>query len=87
MIAPALVVIGRDLRIAEDFVQNLTLSVFLLAYAFGPFLTAPLSEVFGRCYVLQAFHIMFLAFNTGCGFARTPAQLIVCRFFAGIGGR
>lgn len=86
MTAPALSQIGRDLEITESFLLNLTLSSFILAYAFGPFLMGPLSEVFGRVKVLQIANIIYLFFNLGCAFAQNATQLIVCRFFAGLGG-
>ncbi|KAK9242802.1 major facilitator superfamily domain-containing protein [Lipomyces tetrasporus] len=86
MTAPALSSIGEDLNITSSFLLNLTLSSFILAYAFGPFAVAPLSEVYGRVKVLQVSNILYLFFNLGCGFAQNSAQLIVCRFFAGLGG-
>ncbi|MCJ1419401.1 hypothetical protein MMC32_005756 [Xylographa parallela] len=86
MTAPALGTIGRDLNIDQAFEESLTLSIFILANAFGPFLAGPLSEMYGRRPVLQLFNLIYLAFNTACGFARTGPQLIVCRFFAGFGG-
>lgn len=36
--------------------------------------------------VLQATNLLYLFFNLGCGFAKTKAQIIVFRFFAGLGG-
>jgi MFS family permease len=87
MIAPALSAIGEDLQIANPFERSMALSAFVLAYAIGSLLSAPLSEVFGRCYILQVSNLIFFAFNLACGFARTGTQLIVCRFFAGAGGR
>lgn len=36
--------------------------------------------------VLQVTNLIFLFFNLGCGFAKTKAQIIVFRFFAGLGG-
>ena len=87
MTAPALETIGVDLHIAQPFERSLTLSIFVLAYAFGPFLAGPLSEMYGRRPILQSFNLVYLAFNTACGFTKTGTQLIVCRFFAGFGGR
>ncbi|KAL8986760.1 MAG: hypothetical protein Q9177_003974 [Variospora cf. flavescens] len=87
MTAPALVTIAQDLNINRPFYVSLTLSIFVLAYALGPFVSAPLSEIYGRRSVLQLFNLVYLAFNTACGFARTGPQLIACRFFAGFGGR
>ncbi|RMZ80542.1 hypothetical protein DV737_g2958, partial [Chaetothyriales sp. CBS 132003] len=86
MTAPALYVISQDLNIHASFARSMTLSIFVLAYAFGPFIIGPLSEMYGRRSVLQLFNLMYLAFNTACGFCKTGPQLIVCRFFAGLGG-
>ncbi|KAI2613728.1 MFS general substrate transporter [Hypoxylon fragiforme] len=86
MIAPALLDIGRELDIPEGFEQNLVLSIFILAYALGPLIYGPLSEMYGRVIILQLSNLSFLAFSLGCGFSRTAHQLIACRFFSGLGG-
>ncbi|KAF2152216.1 MFS multidrug transporter [Myriangium duriaei CBS 260.36] len=86
MTAPALDSIASDLKMHNDYERFLSFSIFVLAYAFGPFVAGPASEMYGRRYVLQLMNLGFLAFNTGCGFAQTATQLIVCRFFAGFGG-
>ena len=44
--APALSAIGEDLSIGDAETQ-LTLSIFVLAFAFGSLILAPLTEVFG----------------------------------------
>ncbi|KAH8912356.1 MFS general substrate transporter [Coniochaeta sp. PMI_546] len=86
MIAPAMTAIGRDLDIPSQFDQALTLSIFLLAYSVGPLFLGPLSELYGRVPVLQLFNLLYLFFNLGCGLARSRAQMITFRFFAGLGG-
>ncbi|RAL08761.1 putative MFS transporter [Aspergillus homomorphus CBS 101889] len=84
--APALDAIQTDLQFPSNMMAVLSLSVFLLGTAFIPMLTAPLSEVFGRSIVLQSANLFYIVFNTLCGAAKTPNQLIVFRFFAGLGG-
>lgn len=86
MIAPSITAIGRDLHIDSQIQQALTLSIFLLAYAVGPLFLGPLSEMYGRVPVLQLMNLVYLFFNLGCGLAKTKAQMIVFRFFAGLGG-
>ncbi|KAI1090380.1 MFS general substrate transporter [Rostrohypoxylon terebratum] len=86
MVAPGLTTIGRELDIPEPFMQNIVLSIFVLAYALGPLAWGPLSEIYGRVPILQLTNLGFLAFALGCGFAKTKTQLIVFRFFAGLGG-
>lgn len=62
------------------------LTCFAPAYAIGPLLLGPLSELYGRVIVLQLSNLFYLFFNLGCGLCRTKEQLIVFRFFAGFGG-
>ena len=57
--------------------------MFILAYAFGPFLIGPLSEVYGRVRILQLANLLYLVFNTACGFARNKGDMIAFRFLAG----
>ncbi|KAJ7452836.1 MFS general substrate transporter [Mycena latifolia] len=85
--SPSLPAISADLKIEPgSILENMTLSIFVLAYAIGPLFWGPLSELCGRLLVLQVSNIWFLIFNTLCGFAKTPTQLLIFRFFAGFGG-
>lgn len=86
MVAPALGVISAQFGITNQVEQSLTLSVFVLAYAIGPLFLGPLSEMFGRVYVLQLANLFYLFFNLGCGLAQTSGQLIAFRFLSGLGG-
>lgn len=84
--APALTSIHSDLGFTSTTLSILSLSIFVLGSAFIPLMTAPLSEVFGRSFVLQSMNLFYILFNTLCGAATSPTELIVFRFFAGIGG-
>ncbi|KAL4894554.1 major facilitator superfamily domain-containing protein [Aspergillus ambiguus] len=84
--APALSSIEKDLKFPSYTQSILSLTVFLLGTAFVPLITAPLSEVFGRSLVLQSMNLFYILFNTLCGAAQSPTQLIVFRFLAGLGG-
>ncbi|KAL7895366.1 major facilitator superfamily domain-containing protein [Trichoderma sp. SZMC 28014] len=86
MVAPGLPQISKDLHITEEIESALVLSIFVAAYALGPLMWGPLSELFGRTIILQVSNLWFLLFNLGCGLARTEAQMFVFRFLAGIGG-
>ncbi|KAJ5710316.1 hypothetical protein N7488_004472 [Penicillium malachiteum] len=85
MVTPALTDIGDDLHITEEFVLQLTMSIFILAYAVGPLFLGPFSEQYGRALILQLANLFYLAFNIGCGFAQNKSQLLAFRFFAGLG--
>lgn len=86
MVTPALDDIGKEFGIPRGFSQALVMSIFLLGYAQGPFVLAPLSEIYGRVPVLQYANLIYLAFNTACGFAQSHNQLLAFRFLSGIGG-
>ncbi|KAF9787003.1 MFS polyamine transporter [Thelephora terrestris] len=86
MSAPAASDIAEEFHIRSPVESVLTVSIFVLAYAFGPLLFAPLSEIYGRARLLQSTNLLFLAFNLGCGFAQNKSQLFVLRFMAGLGG-
>lgn len=64
MIAPALDQIMVDFDITVQLEAQITLSIFVLAYAVGPMLLGPLSEMYGRVKVSQVANVFFLIFNT-----------------------
>lgn len=86
ILAPSLEHIGRDLNIHNDSEKSLCLSIFVLGFAFGPLVLAPVSEIYGRNITLQGSQIMFFIFNCACGFAMTKEQLLAFRFLGGVGG-
>lgn len=85
MLAPALPDLAERFN-TSGLETYLIMSIFLLAYAIGPFILAPLSEMYGRVVVLQAANMLFLIFNTICGFSQTKGQIMAFRFLSGLGG-
>ncbi|KAL7279358.1 hypothetical protein ACG7TL_007199 [Trametes sanguinea] len=86
MMAPASEQIAGQFGVTNSTVIALLTSVFVAAYAFGPLILGPLSELYGRSRVLQLANMWYLAWNLGCGFAQNEGQLIAFRFLAGLGG-
>ena len=86
MVAPAISSISREFGITNEVEQQLLLSVFVLAYAVGPLILGPLSEIYGRVPVLQLSNLFFLVFNIACGFSKNKGQMIAFRFLSGLGG-
>ncbi|KAI0366301.1 MFS polyamine transporter [Pilatotrama ljubarskyi] len=86
MMAPASEQIAGEFGITNSSVIALLTSVFVAAYAFGPLILGPLSELYGRSRVLQLANMWYLAWNLGCAFAQNEGQLIAFRFLAGLGG-
>lgn len=86
MVAPSSLQIAEEFNITSGALINMITSIFVLAYAFGPLILGPLSEIFGRKKVSLMANIVYLAFNLGCGFANNTSQLIAFRFLSGVGG-
>ena len=86
MQAPALASMAKQLNVTTKIETNMILSIFVLAFAVGPLICGPLSEVYGRTVVLQLANLVYLAFNTGCGFATSKGQVLAFRFLSGLGG-
>ncbi|XXH02925.1 hypothetical protein Hte_009315 [Hypoxylon texense] len=61
-------------------------SVYVLGFAAGPMLFAPLSEIYGRVILYNLCNVGFVAFSVACALAPTLNALIVFRFFAGVFG-
>lgn len=84
IMAPALPLIAKDLNM-NSTEAAMSLSIYLLATAFGPLFIAPLSETYGRKRILHVSNVWFLIWNIMCGFANTKGLLIASRFLAGFG--
>ncbi|KAG6849851.1 hypothetical protein H0H93_004345 [Arthromyces matolae] len=86
MMAPGLEEVAIKYQITNSTVAALTLSIYLLSFALGPLLLAPLSEMYGRTWVLHIGNLFSLAFTIGCAFAPNAGALIGFRFLAGFSG-
>lgn len=84
IMAPALSTIAKELHM-NPTEAAMSLSVYLLATAFGPLIIGPISDIYGRRVVLHGSNIWFLVWNVVCGFATTKGTLIAARFLAGFG--
>lgn len=86
MVAPALPILKAQFHITNSVESQIFMSIFVLAYAVGPLVLGPLSEIYGRVPVLQLANLWFLVFNTVCGTAKNTASMAIFRFLAGLGG-
>jgi hypothetical protein len=74
--------------IAEDYgcsqlASTAGISFFLLGFAAGPLIFAPLSEMFGRNLVIRVSLLIFVITNIGCALAPNIEVLLLFRFLAG----
>ncbi|KAI4732542.1 MFS multidrug transporter [Aureobasidium sp. EXF-12298] len=84
MMAPALGQISKDLHATESTTQ-MTLSIYVLSFAFGPMVLAPMTEVFGRKPVWLGSGCFYILWNIVCGFSHSNSLMIASRFLSGLG--
>ncbi|KAH7078176.1 major facilitator superfamily domain-containing protein [Paraphoma chrysanthemicola] len=80
---------SKEIRQAFDMSSNvnpLGVSLFVLGFAVGPCLWAPLSELFGRQLLFQTTYAIFTACVAGSAGADSAATLLTLRFLAGTFG-
>ena len=67
-------------------VATLSLSLYILGFAFGPLLWAPISEVWGRKWSMLPAMFCLGLFSIGTATSPTPAAIFITRFFGGVFG-
>ena len=71
-----------DFHISKE-VGTLGVSLYVLGFALGPLIWAPLSELMGRQAVYCITYFSLAAFCAGCAGAQNPWSVMILRFFAG----
>lgn len=71
---------------ASQEVVILGVSLFVLGFAFGPLIWAPLSETFGWRNIFVMTYGLLTAFNAGACGSQNIQTLVILRFFAGFFG-
>lgn len=86
MVAPGILGILREFHSTDATLGSFVVSIFILGYAVGPLLIAPLSEIYGRMPIYHAFNVLFVIWTLACAFAPNLGGLLVFRFFEGMAG-
>ncbi|KAF4548637.1 Polyamine transporter-like protein 2 [Elsinoe fawcettii] len=82
---------GTPVQVSEYFHNDnqyqlvLPISIYLVGYVLGPLAFGPLSESYGRKWVMIATFGIFTVFTLGCALAPNFASYIVFRFLVGVG--
>ncbi|EKG15179.1 Major facilitator superfamily [Macrophomina phaseolina MS6] len=84
--APAASSLEAEFGITSSITAALTVSIYLLGFAFGPLVIAPLSEHFGRLPVYRVCTVITVAFLIGCAQAKNLGMFLVFRLITGIAG-
>ncbi|OBT82779.1 hypothetical protein VE02_09281 [Pseudogymnoascus sp. 03VT05] len=83
--APAGNAIATYTNISNE-VSVLSISLYILGFAFGPLCWAPVSEIWGRRWGMLPAMCCLGVFSIGTAISKTSASILVTRFFAGVFG-
>ncbi|KAK3344489.1 major facilitator superfamily domain-containing protein [Lasiosphaeria hispida] len=86
MLAPAVQLVMQDFNTTSTSFATFSVSIFVLGFASGPLLLAPLSELYGRVIVYNVTNVLFLGFTIMCAVSETEAMLLASRFLSGFVG-
>ncbi|GAP84427.1 putative cycloheximide resistance protein [Rosellinia necatrix] len=84
--APGVPLVLEEFHSNSLEIATFVVSVYLIGFAAGPILLAPLSEIYGRVPVYHACNVGFVAFSIACALAPSLDSLIAFRFLAGLFG-
>ncbi|CZR50320.1 related to fluconazole resistance protein [Phialocephala subalpina] len=83
--SPGSVGVEREFHVGTE-VGTLGVSLFVLGYAFGPIIWAPMSELYGRRLPIIISSFGFGVFAIGVATAANIQTVMICRFFDGLFG-
>ncbi|RAH43548.1 MFS general substrate transporter, partial [Aspergillus brunneoviolaceus CBS 621.78] len=83
MFAPGVAQVMDEFNSTSKPISSFVVSVYLLGFAFGPLVVAPLSELYGRLPIYHGCNVLFTVFNIACAVAPGMSSLIGFRFLAG----
>ncbi|KAF6224304.1 hypothetical protein HO133_010881 [Letharia lupina] len=78
--------IMAEFRSTNEELGSLVVSIYLLGFAAGPLVIAPLSEMYGRLPLYHSCNTIFAAFTVACALAPSMNSLIGLRFLQGCAG-
>ena len=86
MFAPGVPDVIKEFHTSNVSLATFVVSVYILGFAAGPLIIAPLSEMYGRVPIYNICNVCFVAFNVGCALSTNMGMLIGFRFLAGCFG-
>lgn len=74
----------REWGVTSQTQKTLPIAIFLVGYIFGPIVWAPLSEQFGRRYLIVGTFVMFCLWTLACALAPNWPAFLVFRLLVGV---
>lgn len=86
MLAPAVPLVMADLGTDSGVFATFVVFIFVLGFACGPLVLAPLSELYGRVPVYNATNVLLVVFTAACALAPSASAMLAFRFLSGFVG-
>ena len=86
MFAPGIPKIMAEFHQSSPTTATFILSIYILGFAFGPLIIAPLSELYGRSILYNIGNLCFTVFTVGAALSNSIGMLMAFRFLMGLAG-
>lgn len=86
MFAPGIPKIMREFNETSPTLATFVVSVYILGFAFGPLVVAPLSEVYGRVPLYTWGNLLFTIFTIATALSKNMDMMLAFRFLMGLAG-
>ncbi|KAF2198167.1 MFS general substrate transporter [Delitschia confertaspora ATCC 74209] len=86
MFAPGVPDVMHTFHSTNDMLTGFMVSVYVLGFAFGPLIVAPLSEMYGRLPLYHTCNVLFTVFTIAAAVSTNMTMFIFFRFFMGCFG-
>ena len=86
MFAPGVPQVLEEFQSNSSTLGSFVVSVYVLGYAAGPIIIAPLSELYGRTILYNTTDVLFVIFTVACALSTNLNMLIGFRLLGGIAG-
>ncbi|KAK6216044.1 hypothetical protein LQW54_003818 [Pestalotiopsis sp. IQ-011] len=86
MLAPGVPLVLEEFQTQNKQLATFVVSAFVLGFAIGPLVLAPMSELYGRTKVYHTSNCLFVVFTIACALSSSMGMLIAFRFLSGCAG-
>lgn len=84
--APGVPEVMRAFGTTSNVVASFVVSIYILGFAIGPLMIAPMSELYGRIWIFHVCNVLFVIFNIACALSTSMGMLVAFRFLTGCAG-
>lgn len=86
MFAPGIPKIMVEFGSSSSTTATFVLSIYILGFAFGPLIIAPMSEIYGRALLYNIGNFLFTIFTVGAALSNSMGMLLAFRLLMGLAG-